>query len=346
MYCYTSVTMQAETGACTERVENPLGMANTLRAPLWTFLVFMLDLFFMSTAATAGGLPGPLVDSQWLNSHLKDSNLVIIDVRGDAQNFAKKGHIPGARLWDWKGKDSVIDLTGRVKNMPTANEINRAMRQLGVNDTSLIVFTTNASDIGEFTYGTMAFWTLKYFGHTQVAVLDGGTSQWADQGLPLSHTAPVYRTGDFTAGDPVKDLIVGTEEMKHIVEGRHASIVDFRPRPYFTGEKMKSFMKKPGHIPGAVNIPGDQLFETHHGTNDDFPIYLTYKSTDMLKDLFAKNGIDLSHPSIAYCETGHLSSGGFYAVRELLHDKRMRWYHQSLKAWEEAGLPVELSVPK
>lgn len=208
------------------------------------------------------------------------------------------------------------------------------------------MFTSNSKDIGEVTYGTMAYWTLKYFGHENVALLDGGTSHWVDKSYPLSRDNPTYSTGDFVTGKTLTDLMVSTDEMKTIVTGKTRTIIDFRPEPYYSGEKKKPFIERPGHIPGAINIPGDRLFNSHHGFNNDFPVYLTYKSPREIHDLFGQNGIDLSKPSVAYCETGHLSSGGVYAVRELLRVKDMRWYHLSLKAWEEAGLPAVTSTGK
>jgi len=285
-------------------------------------------------------LPGPLVEPQWLQAHLKAPHLVVIDVREDAQSFSQKGHIPGARLWDWKGKLNQVDLTGRVKNLPDSDDVTETMVKLGVSNEDAIVFTTNAHSVGEVTWGTRAYWTIKYLGYNNVALLDGGTSRWASEGFSLSHEETNYGVGNFRAGHTMKDLIILTAEMKNIINMKAALPVDFRSPEFYSGEKKQPFVKAYGHIPGAVNMPVSALFKVNTGFNQEFPTYLTFKPPQELKKLAAESGVDLTTPLAAYCDSGHLSSGGLFAFRELLQDGKMRFYPGSLQAWADANLPV------
>lgn len=305
-----------------------------------------IGLTMKVTQVHALEVPGPLIEPQWLQAHLNDPHLIVIDVREDAQSFSQKGHIPGARLWDWKGKLNLVDLTGRVKNLPNSGDVTETMDKLGASNDDAIVFTTNANNIGEVTWGTRAYWTIKSLGHNNVALLDGGTSRWANEGFPLSHEESSYGMGNFRAGQTMKDLIIPTAEMKNIVNLKAALPVDFRSPEFYSGEKKQPFVKAYGHIPGAVNLPVSALFKVNTGFNQKFPTYLTFKSHQELKKLATESGIDLTTPAVAYCDSGHLSSGGLFAFRELLQDGKMRFYPGSLQAWADANLPAVRSASK
>lgn len=306
----------------------------------------VLGLTMKITQVHALEVPGPLVEPQWLQAHLNDPHLMVIDVRDDAQNFYKTGHIPGARLWDMADKLNLVDLSGRVKNLPDSRDVTETMQKLGVNNGDAIVITTNGANSGDITFGTRAYWTVKYFGHNNVALLNGGTSHWANKDYPLSREQSSQRMGNFLTGQTMKGLIIPTAEMKNIVNGKTALPVDFRSTEVYSGEKKQPFVKAYGHIPGAVNLPVSTLFKVNAGYNQEFPTYLTFRSPQEIKMLATESGVNLATPLVAYCDSGHLSSGGLFAFRELLQDGKMRFYPGSLQAWADANLPAVRSASK
>lgn len=306
----------------------------------------MLATFIcIAPAALALNLPGPLVDTQWLQQNLDNTSLVIIDVRGDRDNFAKAapakpnpkgplvGHIPNARLWDFDRvrETRVVDGIKLDKMAPTPEKFTALMRDLGLRNSDAVVVVSNANDTLSLTQATRAYWTLKYFGHDNIAILDGGTSKWAREGKPMSHAAATYAKSEYAIRTVRNEILATTQDVQNATGGG-MQIVDGRTADYYLGQRITADVAIKGHIPGARMLAHTEL--TNEKTN-------LFKSGDELRRLAQEMGIDAARPTISYCNTGHLASGPWFVMYELLGNKNAKLYDGSLHEWtKDAARPM------
>lgn len=216
-------------------------------------------LVIAASTVQALDLPGPLVQTEWLAKNLQDKNLVVLDVRADTKSFtvkaagkpnipgmnpcgAKKskaetaGHIPGARLWDWKTVRTKRTVDGMELDgvVPARDKFEAMMRQLGVNNDSAVVITADAGGTPTLTFATRAYWTLKYFGHDKVAVLDGGTAKWKAENRPMgSDAVEVPAAGNFSVRAERREMLATTADVEAAVKNKSAQLVDGRTANYY-----------------------------------------------------------------------------------------------------------------
>lgn len=307
-------------------------------------------LAIAASSVQALDLPGPLVQTDWLAKNLQDKDLVVLDVRADTKSFtvkaagepsipgmnpcgAKKakgetaGHIPGTRLWDWKTVRTkrIVDGVELEGMAPTREQFETTVRALGVNNDSAVVITADAGDTPTLMFATRAYWTLKYFGHDKVAVLDGGTAKWKAENRPMSSdaiAAPV--PGNFSARAERREMLASTADVEAAIKSKKTQLVDGRTANYYLGQEKKDYVFAKGHIPGAKNLAHPQLADekTH-----------AFKSVADLKTLVSEAGIDPTKPTITYCDSGHLSSGQWFVLSQLMGDKNVRLYDGSMHEW-------------
>ncbi len=310
-----------------------------------------LALALTAALAQAAELPGPLVETDWLAKHLNDKKLVVLDVRADTKSFTAKaaggpsipgmnpcgakkdkksetaGHIPGARLWNWKTVRTKrvvegMELEGVV---PTKEAFEQAMRELGVNNDSVIVVTADAAETSTFTFATRAYWTLKYYGHDKVAVLNGGTVKWKAENRPMGFDQNEgIPQGNFTARAERREMLATTADVEAAVKAKKVQLVDGRTANYYLGQEKKDYVYAKGHIPGAKNLAHTQLVDekTH-----------AFKSAADLKKLATEIGVDTAKPTITYCDSGHLSTGQWFVLHELMGNKSVKLYDGSMHEW-------------
>jgi thiosulfate/3-mercaptopyruvate sulfurtransferase len=194
-----------------------------------------------------------LVDAQSLAAELAgDRPPVVIDARWTLTGppgilSYRAGHLPGARFADLD-----TELSGRRgvagrHPLPEAADFEQLMRRLGVNDDSAVV-TYDALDSVP---AARAWWNLRYFGHDNVRVLDGGYPAWVKAGLPVTIEEPVIVPGNFVARPGAMPMI-GADEAADIA--KNASLIDVRVGERYRGE-VEPVDPIAGRIPGAVNLP-------------------------------------------------------------------------------------------
>lgn len=317
--------------------------------------VFLVALLAVSTASAATiKRPGPLVDTEWLAHHLDAPGLVLLDVRADTASFTQKsgsasssaapgiatcgpkksgknpeiaGHIPKARLWDWKTVRAKRTMDGMELDgmVPTKDAFETLMRDLGVNNDSLIVITADGSDTPTLTFATRAYWTLKYYGHDNVAVLDGGTAKWKNEGRPLTHEpTQASPKGNFAARAERRELFASGAEVEQAMKNKNAQVIDARTADFYLGQSKKDYVYAKGHIPGAKNVSHTDLAD---------PKSRAFKSRDELKKMLADAGLDPQKPAITYCDSGHLSTGQWFVMHELLGNKNVKLFDGSMHEW-------------
>ncbi len=269
-------------------------------------------------------LPDTLVDANWLREHLHDPNLVILDatvvVEPDAagnlnvvngrQNY-ESGHIPTAGFADLMGALSAPDSPSQF-GMPTPEHFADAMGALGVGDDSRVVLYDNMGG----SWAARVWWMLRWIGFDQAALLDGGLNAWTAAGGELS-TAPVQRTPKSLSVDLRPGLIADQEEVRESIEDASIRLIDALPEIHFRGEW--TMYDRPGHIPGAVNVPVTSLFdEAGH-----------FRADGGLASLFG-GGKDVR--TITYCGGGIAASADAFALTRLGYTD-VAVYAGSLEEW-------------
>ena len=202
---------------------------------------------------SVGGITYPLVDVGSLASELAGGTPpVLLDVRWrlggpPGIDSYRAGHLPGAVFVDLDADLSGPPGTGGRHPLPAAADFQAAMRRLGVRTG----YPAVVYDDGDSTIAARAWWTLRYFGHDQVRVLDGGFRAWAAAGQPVTTDEPGLAAGDFTAvgGNlPVLDT-AGAAAL-----ARSGVLLDARAGERYRGET-EPVDPVAGHIPGALSAP-------------------------------------------------------------------------------------------
>lgn len=198
-----------------------------------------------------------LIAAEELNEHLQDESWCTIDCRSELSNAEagrrdyEAAHIPGAVFADLNDDLSAPlgEFTGRHP-LPRVANITRTIGRLGIsNDSTVVVY-----DNGNGAIAARAWWTLRWLGHTNVRLLDGGIAAWSKSQLPLSSGEVVPDTAEFIS-DVRDELVITTEEICAAGEDATAlNIFDARDLIRFIGED-EPIDKVAGHVPGARSLP-------------------------------------------------------------------------------------------
>ncbi len=195
----------------------------------------------------------PLIDVESLATELAGGTPpVLLDVRWrlggpPGIDSYRVGHLPGAVFADLDTDLAGSPGSGGRHPLPAAADFEAAMRRLGVRSGYPVV----VYDDGDSTIAARAWWTLRYFGHDQVRVLDGGFRAWAAAGRPVATDEPAVAAGDLTATAgqlPVLDA-AGAAAL-----ARSGVLLDARAGERYRGE-VEPVDPAAGHIPGAVSAP-------------------------------------------------------------------------------------------
>lgn len=303
---------------------------------LVTLLCFVLLAGGWAAGLRAAEPATPLVDAAWLARHLGQPGLVVLDVRnklgGASERTYRAGHVPGAVYSDYLTAGWRSEVDGVPGQLPSIATLEALIGGLGIGEDSHVVVVaggTSALDMGS---ATRVYWTFKVLGHDRVSVLDGGYRAYAaDPGNPVetgwNEPEPAIFTADFRPGmvADYRDVLAA--------EAAGASLVDLQPPEQYRGETRHSAAKRAGTIPGAVNLPESSL------TTDGGRFVAPEKISALLKAA----GVRPDAPSIAFCNTGHWASLGWFAESELLGRKDVTLYDGSMVDWTAHDeLPVEV----
>ncbi len=268
-----------------------------------------------------------LIDTDTLQKRLGEPGLVILDVRGKAA-YEFGGHIPGAVHSTWHEYSDPNAIPKGLLN-PDVKQIEQTVRRLGIDRESEVVIYSNPFDNwGD--EGRM-FWMLEYLGHKQLRILDGGWVKWTAEKRPFEHGRVTPREGNFTA-QPVKDVIITKDELKHLVRAPHpgTAILDARSLEEFLGKEV-SGIPRPGHIPSAIHVPWNGFL------NKD----ATVKDLETIKASLDDKGLQPEQEVVCYC-TGGVRSAWLYVVLKLAGYPRVLNYPGSWWEWSrDFACPVE-----
>lgn len=301
-----------------------------------------------ATLANALELPGPMVSPAWLAQHQDEVN--IVDVRSDPATFTvaptftttdgKKslattgGHIPGALLLDF-GKTRVPRMIGdrEIKWMlPDQQVFQSLLRGIGVKAGHPTVIVSEGTSGEEFDMAARVYWSMKVYGDDHLALLDGGTRGWLQDGLAFATTTATPVAGNWLATAPRLRYVASSADVAAAI-GTDVQIVDARPTPFYLGLVKKPVVEKAGHIKGAVNFPPDlRTISKDDGTH---PL-----SAAEYTEIFKHLDIAAHKPSITYCNTGHLAAGAWFVQSEVMRNPDTKLYDGSMYEWTTEGHPV------
>ena len=307
-------------------------LARTLRG-----LALSLGLALLIAAPATAAEHQPLVSAQWLNSHLTDSKVVVLDIRSaidgsTAESFAK-GHIPGAVHSDYDKGGWRVERNGVPFMVPTTAELEKLIGELGIDEDSHVVIVPAGVHVSDFGAAARTYWTLKYVGIANVSILDGGLAAWKAAGLKLEAGARAPSPAIFSATIDKSVLAQASEVEK--LETSGATLIDARPASFYTGKEKAPASQAYGHIPGALNLDSAEFY-------DDKTNRLKSKADLAAAAAHLPNG-----PAVAYCNTGHWAATDWFVLHELLGRSNARLYAGSMVEWtSNASRPVESARTK
>lgn len=277
--------------------------------------------------------PKTLVSTDWLQAHLKDPDLRVLDASWylpdagrDAKAEYQAAHIPGARFFDI---DEISDLRSNLPHMaPPPEKFIARMRAMGVGDGHQVVVYDGA---GLFS-AARVWWLFRLMGKTDVAVLDGGFPKWKAEGRDTEDMPPVVRDRHMTVSRQ-NHLVKDVTQVARAAKLGEAEIVDARSAARFRGEVAEPRPGlRSGHIPGARNVPFATML------NGDG----TMKPVAELRAVFQAAGVDLSKPVITSCGSGVTAAVLSLALERIGH-RNHSLYDGS---WAEWGMYDDLAVEK
>ena len=272
--------------------------------------------------------PDALVETDWLEEHVNDPDIRVIEVDEDTEAY-EKGHIQGAVGWNW-----TTDLHTEVgRDYVDQAELSELLSAAGVSsDTTVILYGGNNN-----WFAAYAYWVLNLRGFDDVKLLNGGRKKWELESRELTQDPPTVSGTGFSISGGERDQIRALrDEVLGKLEGA-TGFVDVRSPEEFRGEKLapdhlpQEQAQVPGHIAGAANIPWAKA------ANEDG----TFKSADELKALYEAEGITGDREIIAYCRIGERSSHTWFALQELLGYPNVKNYDGS---WTEYGSLVGVPI--
>jgi thiosulfate/3-mercaptopyruvate sulfurtransferase len=273
--------------------------------------------------------PEVLVSTQWVEEHANDPNVRLVEVDVDTSAY-DQGHIAGAVGWNWQ-----TQLQDNVRrDLVEKSALEQLLGQSGIsNDTTIVLYGDNNN-----WFAAYAFWQLKYYGHKDVRLMNGGRKKWIEEKRPLTTDATKVAPTTYRATGPDESLRARKEHVFAIVDNKgNGSLVDVRSVDEFTGKiiappGMSETAQRAGHIPGAANVPWAQA------ANEDG----TFKSADALKQLYQSKGVSGANEVIAYCRIGERSSHTWFVLKYLLGYDNVKNYDGSWTEWGNlVGAPIE-----
>jgi len=274
--------------------------------------------------------PEVLVDADWVEAHLHDPKVRLIEVDVDTTSY-EQGHIPGAVGFNWKSQ-----LQDQVVRAPVSQaQLEALLSSVGVsNDTTIVLYGDNNN-----WFAAWALWILKYYGHEDVRLLDGGRVKWLADKRELTPDIPSYSPTDYHTHASEENIRAYRDYILTQLNKQGFAMVDVRSPGEYSGELLapanlpQEGAQRGGHIPGAANIPWSQA------VNADG----TFKTAGELRALYGSKGVTEDKEVVAYCRIGERSSHTWYVLHYLLGYPNVRNYDGS---WTEWGSLIAAPIEK
>ncbi len=237
-----------------------------------------------------------LVDTAWVETHLDDPNVRILDGSWHLPATGRDGHaeytashIPGAVHFDI---NAVSDKTSALPHMlPTANEFADAVSAMGIsNEHRVVVYDAD----GLFS-APRVWWMFRVFGHDNVALMSGGYRKWSGEGRQItaepSSPAPAKFAATFNA-----HMVRSLDQISRFVDDQSETVLDARAADRFAGGSPEARPGvEAGHIPGSSNLPYGRIVDSGTGM---------FQDAETLAEVFKAANLDAGKPIATTCGSG------------------------------------------
>jgi thiosulfate/3-mercaptopyruvate sulfurtransferase len=293
-----------------------------------------------------------LIEPSWLAAHLAESDVRVVDARwrgdGTGRALYQQGHLPGAVHLDWQRDLSWTDGRGVGYLLLPSEPFAAVMEAVGIGDRTRVIAYAETDHSG----AARRWWALHYYGHDQVAVLNGGWTRWVAEGLPVGTEAPHPAPATFTPRPRQQMLALSREIEQALPEAdSRVRIVDTCPAEQYAGQAIwtppgsrflppgqpwtelpDGRVMRGGHIPGAVHLYASRLLN---------PVDWTYLPRESLRTLARGVGVETEQRIITYCGSGISASLGLFDLH-LAGCRDLALYDASWEGWgTDPALPVE-----
>ena len=280
---------------------------------------FLLTVLLAAQAGYAR--PELLVDTTWLAAHITDPDVRIVDLRPKGYG---ESHIPNAVWLD----NNAIRIANRPPTyLPTPAEFEELMSRLGISSTTRVVAYDERGGI----YAARLWWILNHYGHTNVALLDGGWVKWMADQRPVNGAVPAFARTAFTVkAGTVK--VATADEVKAAINKNGTKLLDARTQNEIDGKDLRG-IKRGGYIESSIPMYWEDTLD---------PTTKTFKSAAEIQKLYLDRGVTTSDNVIVYCQVGMRASHDLFTLALIGHDltKLTNYYG----AWEEWGNRDDLPI--
>jgi thiosulfate/3-mercaptopyruvate sulfurtransferase len=276
--------------------------------------------------------PEALVDACWLEEHLQESEIRLIESNEDLLLY-DTGHIPGAVHIDWRA-DLQDD---EIRDYISPDKFAEVCRKNGISRDTTCIFYGDKSNW----WACYALWVFRLFGHEKVKILDGGRDKWVADGRPITREKPKFGATDYPVPPRrydekirafFQDTLRQSQERKPLIDVRSPG--EFRGEITHMPEYPQEGVLRGGHVPGAKSVPWKMA------ANEDG----TFKPVDQLREIYSqKCDLKTDDEIIAYCRIGERSSHTWFVLTYLLGYEKVRNYDGS---WTEWGNMVRAPIEK
>ena len=270
--------------------------------------------------------PELLVDTAWLAQHAADQNIRIVDMR--PRGYAE-GHVPEAV---WVDNNWIRNPKAAPTFLPTPQEFEALMSRLGISNTTRVIAYDDRGGI----YAARLWWILNYYGHTNVALLDGGWTKWAAEQRASSTATPAPPAARFSVrAGTVK--VATADDVKAAINNPRMKLIDARTPGEIEGKDLRG-IKRGGFIESSVPVYWE---DTLDATTKAF------KPAAEIAKLYGDKSIGAADNVTVYCQIGMRASHDIFTLALIGHDltKLANYYG----AWEEWGnrddTPIKTKVP-
>ncbi|MFC7074611.1 sulfurtransferase [Halovenus rubra] len=256
-----------------------------------------------------------------------DPSIRLLEVDIDPSNYEHE-HIPGASKVDWR-----TDLQDPTTfDVPSEAAFEEFLGGFGIRPDSTVVIYGDMMNW----FAAHAYWLFTYYGHADVRLLDGGRDFWGERDAPLTTKVPEFTSQSYVVDENQLDIRADRPDVMDAIE-RETALVDVRTPEEYRGEILappgwNEGVQRGGHIPGARNIPWNQVVESTG----------CFKPEDELRSMYEEHGIDADADVITYCRIGERSALTWFVLHEVLGYEDVRNYYGSWVEWgNTVGAPIE-----
>src|SRR5690625_2434237 len=270
-----------------------------------------------------------LSTTEWAADHLDDENVRFVEVDVNTESY-DSGHIPGAVGWNWK-----TQLQDQLRRTISSKEdFESLLQKSGIdNDTKVVLYGDNNN-----WFAAWAYWLLKYYGHEDAQILDGGRKKWEAEGRELTTDTPDYEATNYAIDELKEEYRAFRNDVRERPNDADFGLVDVRSADEFSGKILappgpNEVSQRTGHTHGTSHI------RSCNAANTD----VTVKSREELQAIYESEGITPDKDIISYCRIGERSAHSWFVLNELLEYPSVRNYDGS---WTEWGNLIDAPIER